>query len=106
MPLGSWLRRELRGLPAELMLDPAAATSGISGSQSVRRLIGEHETGVVDHSMRLWTLMMLEMWHQEVLTGAHAAARRRRAARANHEAVRSGESRNASPTLAAAAPPS
>ncbi len=69
VPLGGWLRRELRGLPAELMLDPAAATREYLDPQSIRRLIGEHQTGVVDHSMRLWTLMMLEMWHREVLTG-------------------------------------
>jgi asparagine synthase (glutamine-hydrolysing) len=70
VPLGSWLRRELRGLPAELMLDPAAATGEYLDPQSIRLLIGEHERGVADHSMRLWTLMMLEMWHREVLTRA------------------------------------
>ncbi|MGZ4203617.1 MAG: asparagine synthase (glutamine-hydrolyzing) [Thermoleophilaceae bacterium] len=66
VPLATWLRAELAGTARELLLDPGAATAGYLRRGEVERLMREHAAGV-DHSMRLWALMMLETWHREVL---------------------------------------
>lgn len=66
VPLKAWFRNELRDLPAERLLDPAASDRGYFEPQAVERLIGEHHDGHADHSLRLWTLLQLETWHTEV----------------------------------------
>jgi hypothetical protein len=33
----------------------------------VRRTVDEHLSGQADHASRLWSLLMLEMWHQEMV---------------------------------------
>jgi hypothetical protein len=37
---------------------------------NVKAVIREHDGGVADHSERIWVLMMVEMWHHEVLGAA------------------------------------
>jgi asparagine synthase (glutamine-hydrolysing) len=66
VPLAAWLRGELAGRARELLLDPGSAIAGYVRRGEVERLMREHTAGV-DHSMRLWALMMLETWHREVL---------------------------------------
>lgn len=67
VPLASWFRGELRDLPAERLLDPAARRRGWFEPGAIERLIEEHQAGQADHSLRLWTLLQLETWHTEVL---------------------------------------
>lgn len=67
VPLAAWFRNELWDLPAERLLDPAASDRGYFEPKAVERLIGEHQDGHADHSLRLWTLLQLETWHTEVL---------------------------------------
>ncbi len=67
VPLAGWFRNELRDLPAERLLDPAASDRGYFEPHAVERLIAEHQDGHADHSLRLWTLLQLETWHTEVL---------------------------------------
>jgi len=71
VPLQAWLRGELAGTARELLLDPGAATADYLRRGEVERLMCEHASGV-DHSMRIWALMMLETWHREVLAPAGA----------------------------------
>lgn len=67
VPLVSWFRNELRDLPAERLLDPAAFARGYFQRPAIERLITEHQQGLADHSLRLWTLLALETWHREVV---------------------------------------
>ncbi len=67
VPLGSWLRNELRDLPAERLLDPRALDRGYFRREEVERTIADHQSGAVDHSHRLWVLLQLEEWHREVV---------------------------------------
>jgi asparagine synthase (glutamine-hydrolysing) len=67
IPAARWLRNELAELPAELLLDPGSSTRDYVNRGAVERLIREHQEEVVDHSGRIWSLMMLEMWHREIL---------------------------------------
>jgi len=62
MPVGGWLRDELRGLPRTLLLDDVAGRRGLFEPSTVGRLIDEHQRGNADHTNKLWALIQLELW--------------------------------------------
>jgi asparagine synthase (glutamine-hydrolysing) len=64
VPIGRWLREDLRPLLADLVLSAAALQRGYLRPDAIRALIDEHLAGA-DHSHRLWSLLMLELWHRE-----------------------------------------
>jgi asparagine synthase (glutamine-hydrolysing) len=66
VPLDRWFRHELRDLPAERLLDPAALERGYLRREEIERLIAEHQDGRADHSSRIWALLQLDGWHREV----------------------------------------
>lgn len=68
VPLSEWFRGSLRGLPADLLLDRAAISREWLRADVVERTIAEHHSGAADHGLRLWVLVQLETWAQEVLT--------------------------------------
>jgi asparagine synthase (glutamine-hydrolysing) len=63
-PIPGWLRGELSELTADTLLGDASRERGIVDPRSVERLIARHRDGE-DHTRGLWTLLMLELWHQE-----------------------------------------
>jgi asparagine synthase (glutamine-hydrolysing) len=62
MPIAKWLRTDLRGLPAALLLEPLSLQRDLFRREAVERLIAEHQRGVKDHAEKLWALMQLELW--------------------------------------------
>ncbi len=64
VPIGRWLRQELRPLLGDVVLSTAALQRGYLRPDAIRGLVDEHLDGV-DHSHRLWSLLMLELWHRE-----------------------------------------
>jgi asparagine synthase (glutamine-hydrolysing) len=67
VPLTRWFREDLRELPEEILLDPSAVGRGYFKRAEIERLIREHQQSHADHSLRLWVLLQLEMWHREVV---------------------------------------
>jgi asparagine synthase (glutamine-hydrolysing) len=67
LPTAQWFRGELRDYAREVLLDPATTARGWFREQEVSRLLDEHTAGSHDHNRRLWNLLMLELWHAEVL---------------------------------------
>jgi asparagine synthase (glutamine-hydrolysing) len=63
-PIPAWLRGELAELTADTLLGEASRRRGLVDTASVERLIVRHREGE-DHTRGLWTLLMLELWHQE-----------------------------------------
>jgi asparagine synthase (glutamine-hydrolysing) len=65
VPIGEWFRGELRGL----LRDHVTRSGGIIARRMDRgvvgRLVDAHESGVRDHTHRLYALMILEMWWQQ-----------------------------------------
>ncbi|MBV8780998.1 MAG: asparagine synthase (glutamine-hydrolyzing), partial [Phycisphaerae bacterium] len=62
VPIGEWFRRELRPMLRDHLF---AADSFIRQRFDVRvvqRIVDEHERGRIDHSQRLYALLMLELW--------------------------------------------
>ena len=67
VPLDHWFRDELRPLLDETILSKRATERGMFDPAQVRRLVEEHVTRRWDHSYRLWSLLVLEMWQREFL---------------------------------------
>jgi asparagine synthase (glutamine-hydrolysing) len=64
IPVGVWLRRELRPWVEDLLLDPLSLQRGYFQPQEVRRLLHEHLDGSDNHTYRVWSLAVLEQWHR------------------------------------------
>ena len=69
VPLGRWLRTELRDVMEELLAPDHVRTRGLFMPDAVEALKREHLTETRSHSDRLWTLMMAELWMRSYLDG-------------------------------------
>jgi asparagine synthase (glutamine-hydrolysing) len=67
VPVGSWLRGELRELAADALLGARAMSRGYFRPEAVRTLWDEHQSSSADRTLPMWTLLMLELWHREFL---------------------------------------
>ena len=67
IPLGDWLRRDLRSTLDELLAPERIRARGLFEVDAVERLKREHLSGARTHADRLWTLMMAEVWMREYL---------------------------------------
>ena len=65
MPVGDWLRGELRPLLDDVLLSPRSVARGHFRPEELRRLVREHAERTHDHTFRLWALLWLEMWYRE-----------------------------------------
>ena len=54
---------ELKDAARDILLSSNALARGDFRPDSVRRLLDEHQSGRINHSDRLWSLLMLELWH-------------------------------------------
>jgi asparagine synthase (glutamine-hydrolysing) len=75
VPLGRWLRRELRDLVRELLLSERALARGLFRPETVRALVHAHLDGRANVSTPLWTLLMLELWFREFIDRGAPGAR-------------------------------
>jgi asparagine synthase (glutamine-hydrolysing) len=66
-PIASWLRDDLRELATDVLLDATATTRGYFRPGAVRGLLDDHVSARADNSQALWTLLVFELWHREVL---------------------------------------
>jgi asparagine synthase (glutamine-hydrolysing) len=66
VPIGRWLRGDLRSMLEDIVLSPRALSRGYLRPDAAKTLVAEHLSGV-DHSHRLWSLLMLELWHREFI---------------------------------------
>jgi asparagine synthase (glutamine-hydrolysing) len=65
VPIGQWLRQSLRPMMEELLSAGDSFASGHFEAKTWREMIDEHCAGRVDHSQRLYALVMLELWWRE-----------------------------------------
>jgi len=64
VPISRWFRGELSSFLRHLLIDERSLSRGHFRPAAVRELIDEHTGGVFDHGYRLWSLVMLELWHR------------------------------------------
>lgn len=70
IPLGRWLRTDLRDLLDDLLSPERVRGRGLFDPAFVDGLKQEHLCGAQSHSDRLWTLMITELWMQQYLDGS------------------------------------
>jgi asparagine synthase (glutamine-hydrolysing) len=70
IPLGNWFRGGLTGLFSDVLESPRTRQRGYFEPAFVRRLLREHLGGQRDHTLRLWQLLVFELWHREYLDTA------------------------------------
>lgn len=67
IPVGAWFRGRLKEYWCEHVLSSKALSRGYFEEGSLRQIFEEHISGKMNHGYRMWTLLMLELWHREVL---------------------------------------
>jgi asparagine synthase (glutamine-hydrolysing) len=65
VPIGNWMRGELRSWVEDLLLSPRALKRGYFQPEALRQFVWAHLDGRQDQSFQLWALLWLELWHQE-----------------------------------------
>jgi asparagine synthase (glutamine-hydrolysing) len=63
-PVAYWFRNELYSYIKELLLNSHFVKNGLFQRKTVLKMIEEHRHNQVDHHVRLWMLLNLELWHQ------------------------------------------
>jgi asparagine synthase (glutamine-hydrolysing) len=67
MPLGQWLKGPLREMVEDCLSCSTTRQRGLFNAKLTQALWSEHASGQVDHSHRVWMLLMLELWHRQYL---------------------------------------
>jgi asparagine synthase (glutamine-hydrolysing) len=67
VPVGNWMRGDLRPWAEDLLLSPRALKRGYFQPEALRQLVDGHLDGREDRSFQLWALVWLELWHQEFM---------------------------------------
>ncbi|MDT7540293.1 MAG: hypothetical protein QOE33_197 [Acidobacteriota bacterium] len=67
VPIGHWFRGAMQPFLRETLLSEKHLRRNRFKPEVVRRLVEEHTSGARDHSHRLWTLLMLELWFERFI---------------------------------------
>ena len=62
VPIGEWFRKELKARLVDTILDSNAQCLEFFSASAIKKLVDEHQSYSVDHSYRLWSILMLELW--------------------------------------------
>jgi asparagine synthase (glutamine-hydrolysing) len=62
LPVDHWFRNELKEFAYDTLLSQSARQRGLFRPDYVRLLLDEHRSLRSDHHIRLWALLMLELW--------------------------------------------
>ncbi len=75
VPLGVWFRGGLTDVFSDILASPRTRQRGYFEPTFVDRIVREHLSGKRDHTLRLWQLLVFELWHREYLDHAGQADR-------------------------------
>ena len=67
VPIGYWFRGAMQPFLRETLLSEKSLRRGLFKPDRVRGIIDEHVEHRMDHSHRLWSLLMLELWFQKFI---------------------------------------
>jgi asparagine synthase (glutamine-hydrolysing) len=67
VPLGGWFRGGVRELFSDVLLSAQARQRGYFEPRFIERMVDEHVTGRREHTLRLWSLVIFELWHRQYL---------------------------------------
>lgn len=61
-PLRAWIRRDLKEMVEDLLIEGDMVKSGFLNGKTLRRMVDEDRAGTADRSKEIWQLMTLESW--------------------------------------------
>jgi asparagine synthase (glutamine-hydrolysing) len=67
VPIGHWFRGTMQPFLRETLLSDKALGRNLFQRNKVRQIVDQHVEGRIDHSHRLWSLLMLELWFQRFI---------------------------------------
>ena len=67
IPVGDWMRNQLKDYVHSVLLSEKAKNRGYFKEEELRTFVLEHTSGTRDHSFGLWSLLMLELWHNKFI---------------------------------------
>jgi asparagine synthase (glutamine-hydrolysing) len=67
VPVGRWLRGEMKDFLRDVLLSQGSLTRGIIRPEKIRQYVDEHIAGTFDHSFQVWSLLMMELWFQRFI---------------------------------------
>jgi asparagine synthase (glutamine-hydrolysing) len=70
VPMSGWLRGELRPWAEDVLLDPRSLDRGYFRRDGIESLLARHAAGADADAKRIWSLVMLELWHREYVDAA------------------------------------
>ncbi len=73
VPVSSWLRTDLAAWSREILLDPGTTARGYFDQGAVAALLDRHAAGSADLGKPIWALLMLELWHRELIDSPRPA---------------------------------
>lgn len=74
VPLDEWFRGDLAGFVRDGLLSDDSFVADTLNRDQVAALVHRHMDRTADETLRIWTLLSLEMWHRVFFRGGVAAA--------------------------------
>ena len=74
VPLGVWFRGGLTDVFSDVLRSPLTRQRGYFEPAFVDRLVAEHLSNKRDHTLRLWQLLVFELWHRQYIDTPVSAA--------------------------------
>jgi asparagine synthase (glutamine-hydrolysing) len=74
VPINHWFRGSLRDAFGDLLGSAVARQRGYFDYAFVDRVLAEHLTGKRDHALRLWQLLIFELWNRQYVDAPALAA--------------------------------
>jgi asparagine synthase (glutamine-hydrolysing) len=65
-PIRAWVRRDLRALVDDVLLDGELVRTGVLQHAGVARLVADDRLGRQDRAKQIWQLLSLELWYQHM----------------------------------------
>lgn len=63
VPIGRWMREELKDFGREILLSAKALKRGYFDPEGLKTYVNEHLQGRKDYTYGIWTLLVFELWH-------------------------------------------
>lgn len=67
VPVGEWLRSNLKNLMFDILLSEKAFKRGYFKPQTIKDMVRLHVSRRKNYSLQLWSLLMLELWHRRFM---------------------------------------
>jgi len=65
VPVGEWFRNDLKDFLHDNLLSTLSLSRGYFKAEAIKDMVKQHISKQKDYTFQLWSLLMLELWHQK-----------------------------------------